>query len=63
MHDVYRGNDPPPVPPVRPGPDECCDSGCNPCIFDLYQEELDRYRAELTAWQQRQSDRQKDSGR
>ncbi len=32
-------NDLPPPPP-RPDPDQCCGSGCVPCIFDLYEEEL-----------------------
>jgi hypothetical protein len=38
---------PAPVPPVRPGADECCHSGCNPCVFDLYEEEMERYRIAL----------------
>ena len=38
---------PAPVPPVRPGNDECCRSGCTPCVFDLYEEALERYRIAL----------------
>ena len=32
---------------------ECCRGGCDPCIFDLYEEELARYEAALREWQQR----------
>ncbi|WP_370551335.1 oxidoreductase-like domain-containing protein [Glaciimonas sp. PAMC28666] len=44
-------NDAAPTPPVQPDLDDCCASGCNPCIFDLYEEELDRYRARLQLWE------------
>ncbi|HEY8098598.1 MAG TPA: oxidoreductase-like domain-containing protein [Methylobacter sp.] len=40
-----------PIAPVRPDNDECCHSGCEPCIFELYEEALERYRVELKAWQ------------
>jgi hypothetical protein len=46
-------DDPRPTPPERPLPDDCCQSGCNPCVFDLYQEALERYEAALRAWQAR----------
>jgi len=46
--------DPRPLPPERPDDDECCRSGCDPCIFDLYQEELAEYRARLKEWEERQ---------
>lgn len=47
--------DPAPVPPTPPGLDDCCRSGCTPCVFDLYEDALDRYRAALAAWQARQA--------
>ncbi|HVK93098.1 MAG TPA: oxidoreductase-like domain-containing protein [Noviherbaspirillum sp.] len=50
-------HDPKPVPPVRPDNDECCHSGCAPCIFDLYAEEVERYRAALQAWEERRAAR------
>jgi len=43
------------VPPVRPDLDDCCHSGCNPCVFDLYDEALERYQAALAEWQARQA--------
>ena len=50
-------DDPRPVPPERPGDNECCQSGCDPCIFDFYADEMDRYRQELKAWEARQAAR------
>ena len=49
-----REDDPRSVPPECPDSSECCNSGCNPCILDLYTEELNRYRAALQAWEERQ---------
>ncbi|SIT47028.1 conserved hypothetical protein [Paraburkholderia piptadeniae] len=46
-------DDPCPTPPTRPDPDECCHSGCDTCIFDLYEDELTRYRTALAAWEAR----------
>lgn len=31
--------------PVEPELEDCCRSGCIPCIFDLYADELERYEA------------------
>jgi hypothetical protein len=45
--------EPKPVPPPPPGPDDCCHSGCTWCVFDLYQEELERYQQELKEWEAR----------
>ncbi|MFL9962912.1 oxidoreductase-like domain-containing protein [Paraburkholderia sediminicola] len=46
-------DDPPPQPPAQPDLDDCCHSGCNPCVFDLYDEALERYRTALAEWQAR----------
>ncbi|WP_028919379.1 oxidoreductase-like domain-containing protein [Pseudoxanthomonas suwonensis] len=42
--------DPPPVPPEKPLPAECCESGCPICVYDLYAEALDDYRQRRAAW-------------
>ncbi|RJG07380.1 oxidoreductase [Noviherbaspirillum cavernae] len=42
-----------PVPPAPPDDDACCHSGCNPCVFDMYAEELELYREELRVWEER----------
>ncbi|WP_175147807.1 oxidoreductase-like domain-containing protein [Paraburkholderia ultramafica] len=48
-------DDPQPQPPVQPDLDDCCHSGCTPCVFDLYDEALERYRIALAEWQTRQA--------
>ncbi|WP_370635887.1 oxidoreductase-like domain-containing protein [Paralcaligenes sp. KSB-10] len=53
MREPPNREDPKPTPPTRPDNDECCHSSCEPCIFDLYEDALDRYRAQLSAWIER----------
>jgi hypothetical protein len=43
--------------PPRPDHNACCGQGCNPCIFDLYELESERYAAKLRAWEERQAAR------
>ncbi|MEI5999083.1 oxidoreductase [Paraburkholderia bengalensis] len=50
---AQAGDDPRPTPPPTPDPGDCCHSGCDPCVFDLYEDELTRYRAALAAWEAR----------
>ena len=45
--------DPPPTPPREPEPGECCQSGCEPCVYDLYWEAVERYERALAAWRAR----------
>ena len=52
-----NADDPVPQPPPEPDADDCCGEGCVNCIFDLYEAALERYRADLAAWQARQSQR------
>jgi hypothetical protein len=47
---LRNDDDPPPVPPLRPAPEDCCKGGCARCVFDLYEDAMDRYRVELAAW-------------
>lgn len=40
-----------PEPPVQPELEDCCRSGCTPCVFDLYEQALERYEQALAAWE------------
>ena len=53
MSDPRDAADPRPVEPTRPAPEDCCNGGCVRCVFDLYEDAMDRYRADLAAWQAR----------
>jgi len=50
---VPHSGDPMPEPPQPPDLADCCASGCDPCIFDLHDRAMDRYRQALRAWQER----------
>ncbi|MGU7778948.1 oxidoreductase-like domain-containing protein [Burkholderia sp. PU8-34] len=50
-------DDPRPTPPQQPELEDCCNSGCSPCVFDLYEDAMERYRAELAAWEARHAKR------
>ncbi|UGQ45497.1 oxidoreductase-like domain-containing protein [Massilia endophytica] len=45
--------DPRPEPPAAPKPGDCCGSGCVHCVYDLYEEAMERYREALAAWEAR----------
>ena len=51
--DPLLRDDPPPVPPVEPDPGDCCGNGCDPCIFDFYEEARQHYREALADWRLR----------
>jgi len=53
MHEV--AHDPRPIPPERPLPSDCCESGCDRCVFDIYADEVTHYQQALAVWQARQS--------
>jgi hypothetical protein len=40
-----------PVPPEKPLPSDCCDSGCERCVFDVYAAALARYERLLAEWE------------
>lgn len=48
---------PRPEPPVAPDLEDCCRSGCVPCVFDQYEDALARYEAALAAWEAAQATR------
>lgn len=54
-------DDPCPRAPLEPAPNECCGSGCPLCVYDLYAEELARYRIALAAWRQRHPEQAADA--
>jgi hypothetical protein len=39
----------PPPPPYAPDPQECCNRGCCPCIFDYYRDARARWEAQVRA--------------
>jgi hypothetical protein len=55
MHgqDAPDGADPMPVPPREPRPEECCQRGCEPCVFDRYYDALEHYQEAVEAWLKR----------
>lgn len=56
-----RNADPPPPHPEKPLASDCCESGCDRCVFDLYADELARYEAALAAWRVRNPGREPDA--
>lgn len=47
--------DPRPVEPIQPTLEDCCTSGCVYCVFDMYEEKLEKYKIALADWQARQA--------
>lgn len=45
--------DPPPVHPAELDAADCCGEGCVRCVYDIYEDALERYRVALAAWQAR----------
>ena len=45
--------DPQPRRPVEPDAADCCGEGCARCVFDVYEEALERYEVALAAWRTR----------
>ncbi len=47
-----------PPAPREPELDECCGSGCDPCVFDLYEQRLERWESRCEALRQAAAQRQ-----
>jgi len=45
--------EPPPLPPEKPLPSDCCEGGCAVCVWEVYDEALQHYQMALAAWQAR----------
>ncbi len=43
-----------PQPPREPEAAECCQSGCDPCVYDHYWEAYAKYEQALADWELRQ---------
>ena len=54
MTDTPVASDPRPVPPERPDDYMCCGRGCMHCVFDLHDQAMTRYEANLRDWEARQ---------
>lgn len=48
-------DDPLPSAPSRPSADHCCQGGCARCVYDLYEDAVERYRADVAAWHARRA--------
>ena len=44
---------PPPLPPKPPVEGECCERGCEMCMWDYYREAQRRHEAALARWRER----------
>ncbi len=50
-------DDPRPVMPREPEDGACCQSGCDPCVYDCYWEALNRYEQAVADWKIRHAER------
>jgi hypothetical protein len=51
--DNSNGCDRKPEPPLEPETWECCQNGCDPCVYDRYWQALEIYEQAMQAWQAR----------
>lgn len=45
--------DRPPTQPEKPLPLDCCESGCDRCVFEIYADDLAHHQSLLVAWRAR----------
>lgn len=38
-----------PPPPIAPEPEDCCGSGCVPCVLDIYEQEVAIWKRQCEA--------------
>ncbi|MET1161489.1 MAG: oxidoreductase-like domain-containing protein [Pseudoxanthomonas sp.] len=50
---MSQNQEPPPTPPDKPEPADCCGGGCVVCVYDAYEPALERYLEALAAWHAR----------
>ena len=34
--------------PNEPGPDDCCGTGCDPCVFDVYDNKMEKFEEKMS---------------
>ncbi len=51
-------DDPEPLPPEPPGDNECCESGCERCVWTVHAEAMDAWRAAHAEWKLRELERE-----
>ena len=49
-------DDPAPVAPRPPEPEDCCKGGCERCVFEIYEDALAKYENAQRAWEARRKD-------
>jgi hypothetical protein len=50
---TVEADDPRPQAPNPEDYSDCCDSGCSPCVFDLYWDAVARFEIQLADWRAR----------
>ncbi|ORZ20744.1 oxidoreductase-like protein [Absidia repens] len=50
---VWLQNEKIPLPEKPPPPENCCMSGCAYCVYDIYQEDMESYKHDMSALRQR----------
>ncbi|MEC9408162.1 MAG: oxidoreductase-like domain-containing protein [Pseudomonadota bacterium] len=51
-----RPDNPRPRPPEKPLDSDCCETGCDPCVWDMYSDQVRAYERALKDWEARQAD-------